>query len=112
MPRTGEASRLAAAASALAAGRCMSRAGARTGCGACEIRLSLPRVSVLVQKYGGTSVNGPDRVRAVAARVAAARAAGHAMVVVVSAMGDTTDELIELAHQVSPQPSRREMDML
>ena len=65
-----------------------------------------------MQKYGGTSVNGPERIRAVARRIAAARAAGHAMVVVVSAMGDTTDELIALAHQVSPQPSRREMDML
>jgi len=69
-------------------------------------------VNILVQKYGGTSVNGPDRIRAVAARIAAARAAGHAMVVVVSAMGDTTDELIALAHQVSPHPSRRELDML
>jgi aspartate kinase len=69
-------------------------------------------VSVLVHKYGGTSVNGPERIRAVASRIAAARAAGHAMVVVVSAMGDTTDELIALAHQVSPLPSRREMDML
>ena len=65
-----------------------------------------------MHKYGGTSVNGPERIRAVATRVAAARAAGHAMVVVVSAMGDTTDELIALAHRVSPQPSRREMDML
>jgi len=69
-------------------------------------------VTILVQKYGGTSVNGPDRIRAVAARIAQARAAGHAMVVVVSAMGDTTDELIALAHRVSPEPSRREMDML
>src|SRR6185369_6991696 len=81
-------------------------------CGRCGFPLSLPRVSVLVQKYGGTSVNGPERIRAVAARIAAARAAGHAMVVVVSAMGDTTDELIALAHQVSPHPSRRELDML
>jgi aspartate kinase len=69
-------------------------------------------VSVLVHKYGGTSVNGPERIRAVAQRIAAARAAGHAMVVVVSAMGHTTDELIALAHRVSPRPSRREMDML
>jgi aspartate kinase len=69
-------------------------------------------VNVLVHKYGGTSVNGPERIRAVAQRIAAARAAGHAMVVVVSAMGDTTDELIALAHRVSPLPSRREMDML
>lgn len=67
---------------------------------------------VLVQKYGGTSVNGPERIRAVAQRVATARAAGHDMVVVVSAMGDSTDDLIALARQVSPQPPRREMDML
>lgn len=66
----------------------------------------------LVQKYGGTSVNGPERIRAVARRIADARAAGHDMVVVVSAMGDTTDELIELARKVSPSPNRREMDML
>jgi aspartate kinase len=67
---------------------------------------------VLVQKYGGTSVNGPERIRAVAKRIADARAAGHDLVVVVSAMGHSTDELIALAHRVSPQPSRREMDML
>ena len=71
-----------------------------------------PPVNILVQKYGGTSVNGPDRIRAVARRIAAGRADGHAMVVVVSAMGDTTDDLIALAKQVSPAPSRREMDML
>jgi aspartate kinase len=69
-------------------------------------------VSVLVHKYGGTSVNGPERIRAVAKRIAGAHQQGHAMVVVVSAMGDTTDELIALAHRVSPLPSRREMDML
>jgi len=69
-------------------------------------------VNTLVQKYGGTSVNGPERVRAVAARIARARATGAALVVVVSAMGDTTDELIALAHRVSPAPNRREMDML
>ena len=66
----------------------------------------------LVQKFGGTSVNGPERIRAVARRVAASRARGDGLVVVVSAMGDTTDELIRLAHEVSPQPARREMDML
>jgi len=67
---------------------------------------------LLVQKYGGTSVDGPDRIRAVASRVAAARAAGNDVVVVVSAMGDSTDDLIALAHRVSPNPSRRELDML
>jgi len=69
-------------------------------------------MSLLVQKYGGTSVEGPERIRAVARRVAAARAAGHDTVVVVSAMGNSTDDLIALAHQVSNRPSRREMDML
>jgi len=67
---------------------------------------------VRVQKFGGTSVDGPERIRAVATRVAAARAAGDSLVVVVSAMGQTTDQLLRLAHQVSPHPSRRELDML
>jgi len=66
----------------------------------------------LVQKYGGTSVDGPERIRAVARRIADSRAAGAAMVVVVSAMGDSTDDLIALARRVSPRPSRRELDML
>jgi aspartate kinase len=69
-------------------------------------------MSLLVQKYGGTSVDGPERIRAVARRVAEARAAGHDLVVVVSAMGRTTDDLISLARRVSPQPNRRELDML
>lgn len=69
-------------------------------------------MSLLVQKYGGTSVAGPERIRAVAQRVGEARAAGHDTVVVVSAMGHSTDELIALAHQVSEHPSRRELDML
>ncbi len=69
-------------------------------------------MAVLVHKYGGTSVDGPERIRAVARRVADARAAGHEMLVVVSAMGQTTDELMRLAHEVSPAPSRRELDML
>lgn len=69
-------------------------------------------MSLLVQKYGGTSVDGPERIRAVARRVCDARRAGHDTVVVVSAMGHATDELIALAHRVSPRPSRRELDML
>ena len=69
-------------------------------------------MSLIVQKYGGTSVDGPERIRAVAQRVAAARAAGHDTVVVVSAMGHTTDELIALAHRVSAAPRGRELDML
>ncbi len=66
----------------------------------------------LVQKYGGTSVDGPERIRAVARRVAAARAAGHDTVVVVSAMGQATDDLLRLALQVSQTPTPRELDML
>jgi len=69
-------------------------------------------MAVLVQKYGGTSVEGPERIRAVAGRVAAARAAGNSVLVVVSAMGQTTDELLRLARDVSASPSRRELDML
>jgi aspartate kinase len=67
---------------------------------------------VLVQKYGGTSVDGPERIREVAKRVAEARSAGNDTVVVVSAMGHSTDELMSLAQQVSATPNRRELDML
>src|SRR5690349_6273693 len=67
---------------------------------------------VVVQKYGGTSVADPERIRAVAARVAAARREGDQLAVVVSAMGQTTDELLRLAHQISARPSGRELDML
>jgi aspartate kinase len=67
---------------------------------------------VLVQKYGGTSVDGPERIKAVAGRVASAKRAGHEVVVVVSAMGQATDDLLALAHRVSQDPSRRELDML
>ncbi|MBI2760561.1 MAG: aspartate kinase [Chloroflexi bacterium] len=69
-------------------------------------------MSIIVQKYGGSSVANADRIRNVAGRVAARRAAGNEMVVVVSAMGDTTDDLIALAHQISDQPSPRELDVL
>lgn len=67
---------------------------------------------LIVQKFGGTSVGTPERIRAVADRIAETRAAGNDLVVVVSAMGHTTDELIELARKVSEQPHQREMDML
>ena len=60
---------------------------------------------LIVQKYGGTSVATPDRIRTVAERVARARKDGSDVMVVVSAMGDTTDELLELALQVSPRPT-------
>jgi aspartate kinase len=68
--------------------------------------------SIVVQKYGGSSVANPEKIRAVAARIARTRAEGHAVVVVVSAMGDTTDELLSLARQVTEKPDRRELDML
>jgi aspartate kinase len=69
-------------------------------------------MALIVQKYGGTSVGSPDRIARVADRIAATRTAGNDVVVVVSAMGKTTDELIDLATQVNPNPPAREMDML
>ena len=71
-----------------------------------------PGMELVVQKYGGTSVAGPERIRHVAERVVAAAGAGRRVCVVVSAMGKTTDELIELAGRVSPLPHPRELDML
>ena len=65
-----------------------------------------------MQKYGGSSVADVDRIRRVAERIAATRDKGSQVVVVVSAMGDTTDELLALARTVSPDPHRRELDML
>ncbi|MDP1818496.1 MAG: aspartate kinase [Acidimicrobiales bacterium] len=67
---------------------------------------------LVVQKFGGTSVADPERIREVADHVARTRRRGDAVVVVVSAMGKETDELIRLANEVSPQPPGREMDML
>jgi aspartate kinase len=67
---------------------------------------------VVVQKYGGSSVADPDRLQAVADRIRDTHALGNEMVVVVSAMGETTDQLVELAAQMSSQPHPREMDML
>jgi aspartate kinase len=69
-------------------------------------------VSVVVQKYGGSSLAGIDRLRAVAERVAQTRRDHDRVVVVVSAMGDTTDQLTALAHQLDSDPPSREMDML
>jgi len=66
----------------------------------------------IVQKYGGTSVGTPERIRSVASRIAEQARQGHRIVVVVSAMGDSTDTLLELAGKVNPNPSDREMDML
>lgn len=67
---------------------------------------------IIVQKYGGTSVKSPERIKAVAERIKSYRENGFSVVVVVSAMGKTTDDLIDLAKQVSRNPSKREMDML
>jgi aspartate kinase len=64
------------------------------------------------QKYGGSSVAGPDRVKKVARRIAGYRKKGHSLVVVVSALGDTTDDLLSLANRIAKNPSRRELDML
>ena len=69
-------------------------------------------MGVIVQKYGGSSVATPDKLRQVAARIVGTRRLGHQVVVVVSAMGNTTNELLALARSVSPNPHRRELDML
>lgn len=69
-------------------------------------------MSLIVQKYGGTSVANPERIRNVAARVKTWHDQGHKIVVVVSAMSGVTDNLIKLAREVSPSPSEREMDVL
>jgi aspartate kinase len=69
-------------------------------------------VSLIVQKYGGSSVADAEGLKRVAKRIVETRKAGHEVVVVVSAMGDTTDELLDLAEQVVPVPSGRELDML
>ena len=69
-------------------------------------------MALVVQKYGGSSVANADGIKRVAQRIVATRKAGHSVVVVVSAMGDTTDELHDLAKQVSPLPPARELDML
>jgi aspartate kinase len=69
-------------------------------------------VGLVVQKYGGSSVADADCIKRVAQRIVDTRKAGNDVVVVVSAMGDTTDELLELAEQVSPLPPGRELDML
>jgi aspartate kinase len=69
-------------------------------------------VSLVVQKYGGSSVADAERIKRVAERIINTRRQGHDVVVVVSAMGDTTDDLIAMAEQIVPVPSGREFDML
>ena len=69
-------------------------------------------MALIAQKYGGSSVATAERILAVAKRIVATKEAGNSVVVVVSAMGKTTDELIRLAHQVAPEPDERELDLL
>src|SRR6266542_4227444 len=71
-----------------------------------------PRMPIVVQKYGGTSVGDTDRIRAVADRIVRAREQGQDVVVVVSAMGETTDDLLDKASDITPVPEPRELDML
>ncbi len=69
-------------------------------------------MALIVQKYGGTSVDGPERIKRVARRIIETKRKGNRVVIVVSAPGDTTDRLIEIARQITHSPSEREMDML
>jgi aspartate kinase len=85
-------------------GRVMSKPSPVTPPNACAGRI--------VQKYGGSSVADADSIKRVAKRIVATKQDGHDVVVVISAMGDTTDELMDLALQVSPLPPPRELDML
>ena len=73
---------------------------------------TVPRLGTVVMKFGGTSVGDPEKLKKVAARLVATYEAGNRVVGVLSAMGHTTDELVELAHKISPNPDPREMDML
>nr|YP_002049093.1 aspartate kinase [Paulinella chromatophora]ACB42883.1 aspartate kinase [Paulinella chromatophora] len=69
-------------------------------------------MALLVQKFGGTSVGSIERIQAIARRIAIKHKEGHSLVIVVSAMGDTTDELMHMAHRISATPPKREVDML
>ncbi|RUS98013.1 aspartate kinase [Dulcicalothrix desertica PCC 7102] len=82
------------------------------GAGKTGIVYLIKVMSLIVQKYGGTSVGSVERIQTVAQRVCKAVKAGNSVVVVVSAMGKTTDGLVKLAHEISRTPNRREMDML
>ena len=67
---------------------------------------------LIIQKFGGSSLAGPERLRRAASIISAARRQGHAVIAVVSAMGDTTDDLLALAHALTPEPPPRELDAL
>ena len=71
-----------------------------------------PHLGTVVMKFGGTSVADPEKLKSVARRLVAARESGSRVVAVLSAMGTTTDELLDLARQVSSRPEPRELDML
>jgi aspartate kinase len=73
---------------------------------------STARAGTVVMKFGGTSVGDPQKLKDVAARIVAAHSEGTRVVAVLSAMGDTTDELVRLAYEISPRPEPRELDML
>jgi aspartate kinase len=77
-----------------------------------EVEHAAPRPGTVVMKFGGSSVADPEKLKAVASRLVAAHEAGHRVVGVLSAMGDTTDDLLRLAYGVSPTPDPRELDML
>jgi aspartate kinase len=77
-----------------------------------HVHIDKPKFSIVVQKYGGTSVGDIDRIRKVATRIARYVSDGHKVAVTVSAMGRTTDRLISMAKEIMPRPSRRELDVL
>jgi len=77
-----------------------------------SISVTIGVMGLIVQKYGGSSVADAESMKRVASRIVATKKEGHHVVVVVSAMGDTTDELIDLANQITPIPGGRELDML
>ena len=76
------------------------------------LRIERTTVALVVHMYGGSSVADADRIRRVAERIVETKKQGNDVVVVVSAMGDTTDDLLDLAQQVCPVPPPRELDML
>src|SRR3954453_16217031 len=83
-----------------------------TWCMVPAVSVPLPPTGIVVQKYGGSSVADADKIKLVAQRIARTKAAGKKVVVVVSAMGKTTNQLIEKAKSISASPSRRDLDML
>ena len=69
-------------------------------------------MAIIVQKYGGTSVETIEKINNIAERIVKRKSEGNDMVIVVSAMGKTTDHLINMAHEISPDPDKRELDVL